>query len=66
MKAQITFFASQTEAAAEALAFRNEGWETAITGPLEQTRVFQEDNYVAGYAGKWLMLASRVELRSPD
>ena len=66
MKAQVTLFSSQDEAAAEALALSQNGWQTVMTGPLERTRILQDEHYVASYAGSWLVLASRSPLHSPS
>lgn len=65
MRALVISFGTADEAGAEALGLNGQGWNTLVTGPVDGLRVLQGDQFVAEYAGSWIVLASREEIQQP-
>jgi hypothetical protein len=66
MKSLLLLYSASDEAAAEALALSQNGWNVVVTGPNEGTEIRQDDQFVAKLASSWAVFASKQPLSDPN
>jgi len=66
MKSFLLLFSASQEAAAEALALSESGWNVVVTGPNDGAEIRENGAFVAEPASGWAVFASQQPLSDPN